>query len=440
MPKAKFLELDSDPGTFSLILQDLGLSNLLVEEIYDIDAELSGNDILGFIFLFKWGDYCKLSGQARRKAIAMEQELESKYIYKDQNGNLSPFDDLVFARQRATNSCATHALLSILLNLPEQNINKSTLLLSIKHELDRLKTQERSNGNTFLTKSEQNILANKRGKTLGGNEILQTIHNKYAGGGMDFEEEVLDECSGVEDTVREQTILERLEESNFEQKRIKNEGSDGSKFHFTSYIPYSNHIIELDGLRPAAILHDKYISAKENWLKSTQKLIKSRIQFISDLENTNDIRYSLLALQRSPLSDYNRNIIDTKNQLWSICEQITTLLATKKSNNASLKDIRLKVETVKNEYFSERNTEKHHQRRSKRKNKKDNLQPLYKLFKVKLVEVKSLEKLILNLHDKFQRYQIEHQRRTHNYTAFIEATIQHLHAANLIPYNDPNNN
>lgn len=82
MGKAKFLELDSDPGIFTLMLQDYGLHNLLVEEIYDLDSDLSEKEILGFIFLFKWGDHYKNSTISRRKALTIEQEIESKYAQK----------------------------------------------------------------------------------------------------------------------------------------------------------------------------------------------------------------------------------------------------------------------------------------------------------------------------------------------------------------------
>jgi len=57
-----WLELESDPGLFTLLLEDMGVPDIQVEEIYDLQAEKllqAGEDnkrqeVLGFIFLFKW--------------------------------------------------------------------------------------------------------------------------------------------------------------------------------------------------------------------------------------------------------------------------------------------------------------------------------------------------------------------------------------------------
>ena len=66
-----WLELDSDPGLFTLLLQDFGVEGVQVEEIYDLasqplvppalspsssqaDGSSSSSGALGFIFLFKW--------------------------------------------------------------------------------------------------------------------------------------------------------------------------------------------------------------------------------------------------------------------------------------------------------------------------------------------------------------------------------------------------
>ena len=58
---------------------------------------------LGFIFLFKWVE-------ERRARLRKMIDEEASYV-KD------PQKDLFFAHQLVPNSCATHALISILLNL-----------------------------------------------------------------------------------------------------------------------------------------------------------------------------------------------------------------------------------------------------------------------------------------------------------------------------------
>jgi ubiquitin carboxyl-terminal hydrolase BAP1 len=56
-----WLELESDPGLFTLLLEDMGVPGVQVEEIYDLSGG-SGTGLvaeghgppLGFIFLFRW--------------------------------------------------------------------------------------------------------------------------------------------------------------------------------------------------------------------------------------------------------------------------------------------------------------------------------------------------------------------------------------------------
>ena len=79
-----------------------------VEEIYDLQSEgpLVQEGALGFIFLFKWIE-------ERRARLRKMIDEEALYVKE-------PTKDLFFAHQIVPNSCATHALISILLNLENQ--------------------------------------------------------------------------------------------------------------------------------------------------------------------------------------------------------------------------------------------------------------------------------------------------------------------------------
>ena len=144
-----WLELESDPGLFTLLLEDMGVEGVQVEEIYDLQAEplvepavpddnkkrlsncspqgndpdVSGeikalcntksskaSDALGFIFLFRWVE----ERRARLRKIIDEEHL---YVTDETTVNKSLF----FAQQIVPNSCATHALISILLNVPRED-------------------------------------------------------------------------------------------------------------------------------------------------------------------------------------------------------------------------------------------------------------------------------------------------------------------------------
>ena len=53
MGQVEWLELESDPGLFTLLLEDLGVTGVQVEEIYDLE-KVPIDPVYGFIFLFRW--------------------------------------------------------------------------------------------------------------------------------------------------------------------------------------------------------------------------------------------------------------------------------------------------------------------------------------------------------------------------------------------------
>lgn len=82
-----WLELESDPGLFTLLLEDMGVEGVQVEEIYDLQAEplvesatdAAGNRVsgaLGFILLFRWVE----ERRARLRKIINEEHLYVKDV------------------------------------------------------------------------------------------------------------------------------------------------------------------------------------------------------------------------------------------------------------------------------------------------------------------------------------------------------------------------
>ena len=59
-----WLELESDPGLFTLLLEDFGVKGVQLEEIYDLQKPLDG-PVYGFIFLFRWIE----ERRSRRKIV-----------------------------------------------------------------------------------------------------------------------------------------------------------------------------------------------------------------------------------------------------------------------------------------------------------------------------------------------------------------------------------
>ena len=131
--------IESDPGVFTELIRNLGVKDVQVEEILDMDILENENEpVYGLIFLFK---YMKNSGYT-------PNVLE----YYDK--------DLFFAKQVIENACATQAILGILMN----NSDK----IDIGPTLNELKT---------FTNDMDPLM---KGESISNSEKIKIEHNKFA--------------------------------------------------------------------------------------------------------------------------------------------------------------------------------------------------------------------------------------------------------------------
>ncbi|XP_064633428.1 ubiquitin carboxyl-terminal hydrolase BAP1-like isoform X2 [Lineus longissimus] len=230
-----WLELESDPGLFTLLLEDIGVRGVQVEEIYDLQKALEG-PVYGFIFLFKWIE----ERRARRKII---QEQES-FVMDDQI-----VTNMFFAKQVIPNSCATHALLSVMLNC-------NTLPLG--DTLTKLKDFCKDMG------------PEEKGHAIGNMPDLAKAHNSHA-----------------------------RSEQRFIPEKEKQQGISTTKtaeaFHFVSYVPINGRLFELDGLKPYPIDHGPW-GENEEWTERFRQVISDRLGMATGGEPYHDIRFNLMAV------------------------------------------------------------------------------------------------------------------------------------------------
>lgn len=249
-----WLELESDPGLFTLLLEDFGVKGVQVEEIYDLQKSLEG-PVYGFIFLFRWIE----ERRSRRKVVD-----QSETFVKDEE----VVNNIFFAQQMVPNSCATHALLSVLLNCPNIHLGAT---------LSRLKAHT------------SGMCPENKGWAIGNTPELAKAHNSHA---MPQAKRRLDKSSGVS-TGR----------------------YTGEAFHFVSYVPIHGKLFELDGLKPFPMDHGPW-GEKEDWTEKFRRVITDRLG-IATGEQYHDIRFNLMAVvpDRRLALDHKLKMLKTNRQI-----------------------------------------------------------------------------------------------------------------------------
>lgn len=247
-----WLELESDPGLFTLLLEDFGVKGIQLEEIYDLQKPLDG-PVYGFVFLFRWIE----ERRSRRKVVD-----QTDIFVKDEDA----INSIFFAQQMIPNSCATHALLSILLNCPDIHLGET---------LGRLKE---------LTKGMD---PENKGWAIGNTPELARAHNSHA---MPKSRPRTDKTSGL--TTGRYT---------------------GEAYHFVSYVPINGRLYELDGLKPYPMDHGPWADG-EDWTEKFRKVISDRLGPVAEVS---DIRFNLMAVvpDKRLAITHKLNMLKTNRQI-----------------------------------------------------------------------------------------------------------------------------
>lgn len=263
--KEDWLELESDPGLFTLLIEDFGVKGIAVEEVYDISEKPNGS-VLGFVFLFRW------NGKGRRRKGGL---FEESYVDKSNIVN-----NMFFAYQITPNSCATHALLSVLLNC--NNVELGPQLTQIKEFCQGLDPES-------------------KGYTIASSLRLARSHNRYASRGFQ-------PAASPKQIQHKQTFAGRIYEAD--------------TFHYVSYVPIGDRVFELDGLKKGPIDHGPW-GSHEEWTDLFLRVISERIAVYSD--GNSDIHFSLMAVVVDRLPRLSKELEATRINLENLIAQATML-------------------------------------------------------------------------------------------------------------------
>ena len=304
-----WLELESDPGTFSLLIEDFGCFGAQVDEVYDLDQKFEG-PVYGFIFLFKWlNDHHNRSstsrinygnGQSSSKQITINQSNDHQWSYvMDEN----IIRDMFFAKQMISNSCATHALISILLNCDHEE-------LSLGPTLNRLKEHTRV------------MDPESKGHAIGNVPELAKVHNSHASYSSLYARDRPSVRRGAQSFV-----IRGNQRTNMQQQQ-----NQPDTYHFVSYVPINDRLYELDGLKNYPIDHGPY-DPKEGWTEKFRQVIKHRLFENNSASNdgtmADDIRYNLMAVVpdkriylRAQLQNLKHHLKSAENSLRQLTKQV----------------------------------------------------------------------------------------------------------------------
>ena len=258
-------ELESDPGLFTLLIEDYGVQGVKVDEIYDISKKVEGK-VYGFVFLFRWGEDRRARNMRKKFLVS-----EDSYVMDSEVVN-----QMFFAHQIVNNSCATHALLSVLLNCSDIDLGPT---------LGRLK--EFSAG----------LDPESRGLAIANMAELARAHNRHA----KSSNIVVPPPGGRRASVMSSAHA-LLPET----------------YHFVSYVPVGTRLFELDGLKEFPIDHGPW-GEQEEWTDLFRRIISHR------LASAQDILFNLMAVVKDPIPHISERLRTLQTEQMELLEQATQL-------------------------------------------------------------------------------------------------------------------
>nr|XP_025038214.1 ubiquitin carboxyl-terminal hydrolase BAP1 [Pelodiscus sinensis] len=259
-----FLNAWEAPGLFTLLVEDFGVKGVQVEEIYDLQSKCQG-PVYGFIFLFKWIE----ERRSRRKVSTLVDETS---VIDDDIVN-----NMFFAHQLIPNSCATHALLSVLLNCSSVDLGPT---------LSRMKDFTRG----FSPES--------KGYAIGNAPELAKAHNSHA---RPEPRHLPEKQNGI-------SAVRTME-----------------AFHFVSYVPIKGRLFELDGLKVYPIDHGPW-AEDEEWTDKARRVIMERIGLATAGEPYHDIRFNLMAVVPDRRMKYEARLHVLKMNRQTVLEALQQLI------------------------------------------------------------------------------------------------------------------
>ena len=259
-------ELESDPGVFSLLIEDYGVRGVKVEEVYDVSRRIE-TKVYGFVFLFRY-----VLGDRRARKAARDLVSEDTYVFDTDMVN-----NMFFAHQIINNSCATHALLSVLLNCEDIDLGPNL---------------------TKLKKFSKGLDPESKGLAISNMVELSCAHNKHAKPSQLMTSPMFSTRRGSVMSSAHALLPET--------------------YHFVSFVPINGRLIELDGLKELPIDHGPW-GEMEEWSDLFQRTVSER------LARSPDCLFNLMAIVPDPIPEISERLKLLQSEQDQLLEQTVKL-------------------------------------------------------------------------------------------------------------------
>lgn len=242
--------IESDPGVFTEMLEDIGCKHVELDELYSLDDELllqlqASGKVYGLIFLFKWEGSKPNETTNTRGEPLNEDAIPS---------------NLFFAHQVQTNACATQAILSVVLNAG-------------------LSSDELGPTLTEFHSFTQSFPPSLKGEAISSSDDIRKAHNAFS---------------------RKDAFLN--------EGKFHIPTDDDDVYHFVAYIPSNGTVYELDGLQKGPIPTGTYEDNDNNsaWLSVAREAIQKRM-------GEGHIKFNLMAVIQDKRVDIQKKLIEIEN-------------------------------------------------------------------------------------------------------------------------------
>uniref|UniRef100_A0A914VX49 ubiquitinyl hydrolase 1 n=1 Tax=Plectus sambesii TaxID=2011161 RepID=A0A914VX49_9BILA len=258
-----WLEVENDPGVFSLIIEDMGANGIAAETVFDLST-VPEETVYGVIYMAPFDKSAEslISMSAkkakekktpgRKRKGARESESVPVETEKGDSKGRTPF----FLKQTVRNSCASHALLHVLLNIDEKEAGVD--LGPILPEFRR----------TMTVFDE-----NDRGQLLCSFAPIVMAHNRHARYSQ------LSSAVDLADQEVKAKIGKKARSKYFADENSSSDTTDPvpEQFHYSSFVPLDGRVFEINGLadHPTDVGR---VPSNTNWLEFTFQLITKRLE------------------------------------------------------------------------------------------------------------------------------------------------------------------